>query len=71
MSNNQNRYPENIMRVCRQRLDLESDNTSKDNIINLYTPSEAFYEVLTWEGLINYDYTIKRWIKDIYGIELD
>lgn len=66
-----NKYPENIMRYLRQRKGLELNDTTCDDEINLMTPNEAFEEVLEWDGLINYAYTIKRWIEDIYGINLD
>ena len=66
-----NKYPENIMGYLRQRKGLEPDDTTRDNEINLMTPNEAFEEVLEWDGLIGYAYIIKRWIEDIYGIDLD
>ena len=37
----------------------------------VYINSKFFEEVLEWDGLIGYAYTIKRWIEDIYGINLD
>ena len=66
-----NKFPENIMRYLRQRKGLEPDDTTCDNEINTLTPNEAFEEVLEWNGLIGYAYKIKRWIEDIYGIDLD
>lgn len=33
--------------------------------------NEIFEAVLTWEGFLEYNSTIKRWIKDIYGVDLD
>ena len=66
-----NKYPEHIMEILRQRLGLDEDDTSRDDEINIYTPSEAFEEVCNWEGLLGYADTIKEWIEDIYGIDLD
>lgn len=66
-----NKYPENIMRDLRQRKGLEPNDTTCDDEINTLTPNEAFEEVLEWDGLIDYAYTIKQWIKDIYGINLN
>lgn len=66
-----NKFPENIMRYLRQRKGLEPDDTTCDNEINTLTSNEAFEEVLEWEGICNYAYTIKRWIEDIYGIDLN
>lgn len=68
----ENRYPEHIMQTLRKRLGLVSrDDTSRDNEINKYTPNEAFEEMCNWEGILGYANTIKGWIKDIYGIDLD
>lgn len=67
----ENKYPEDIMEILRQRLGLEEDDTSRDSEINTYTPSEAFEEVCNWEGFLGYASTIKSWIEDIYGIDLD
>lgn len=47
----------------------ERGNTDTD--IAAMTPNDAFKEVLEWEGLCGYDGAIKRWIKDIYGIEVN
>ena len=66
-----NKYPEHIMKVLRQRLDLEEDDTSRDDFLNIYSPSEAFEEMLIWEGIIGYANTIKYWIESIYGIDID
>lgn len=66
--NNPNKYPEYIMAKLRQRRGLEPYDTTKDGLLNSFTPSEAFSEVLSWEGLYKYDYTIKTWIRDIFQI---
>ena len=66
----ENKYPEYIMRKLRQRRGLEEDDTSEDSDIGTLSPSEAFDEVCNWEGLIGYSSTIKRWIEDIYGVEI-
>lgn len=64
-------YPKDIMEALRQRKHLEPDDTSRDDEISLMSPNEVFEEVLEWDGLISYAYKIKRWIKDIYGIDLN
>ena len=66
-----NRYPERIMRTLRERKGLEPSDTICDDEINLMSPNEAFEEILEWNGICNYAYTIKHWIEDIYGIDLD
>ena len=66
-----NKYPDYIMRKLRQRRWLEPNDISSDEILNNFSPQQAFKEVLSWEGLINWDETIKLWINDIYGINID
>lgn len=66
-----NKYPDYIMETLRQRLGLDKDDTSRDEYINTYSPNEAFEEVLTWNGICGFSYTIKSWIESIYGIDLD
>ena len=64
-------YPENILRLVRQNLDLEPTDTSMDEEINAMSRNEVFNRVCEWEGLIGYGRVIREWIKDIYGINLD
>ncbi len=64
-------YPENILRIVRQNLDLEPTDTIKDDDINVMSQSEILNCVCEWEGLIGYGRVICNWIKDIYGINLD
>lgn len=66
-----NKYSEYILKMLRQRRNLEEDDTSKDEELNKMSPSTAFAEVCSWEGLNSYDHTIKGWIKDIYGFNID
>jgi len=66
-----NKYPDYIMRKLRQRRWLEPNDISSDEILNNFSPQQAFKEVLSWEGLINWDETIKEWINDIYDISID
>ena len=65
------KYPENIMRIVRGSLDLEFDDISRDREIEAMSKQEVFSRVCDWEGLIDYDSTIKSWIKQIYGIDLN
>ncbi len=64
------KYSKEIMGYLRKRLGLKEDDASKDRIINLYTASEAFEEVMMWHGIYGYDTAIKEWISNIYGIKL-
>ena len=70
IEHNTNKYPEYIMGYLRQRAGLDEFDTSKDIILSEMQPSEVFSDVCIWNGLINYDYTIKEWIKDIYKVNI-
>ena len=66
------RYPEGIIRYLRQRKGLNVDDTSHDEQLHAMSPSDVFAETLEWNGLLGgWDYQIKGWIKDIYGIDID
>lgn len=65
------KYPKYIMDCLRQRRELNIDDKSEDDIINNYTSSKAFEEVLAWKGLSGWETLIKEVIKDIYGIDLN
>ena len=64
-------YPENILRLVCQNLDLEPTDTSMDEEINNMSRNEVLNRVCEWEGLIGYGEVIREWIKDIYGVDLD
>ena len=69
---NASRYPEKIMQVLRQRNGLEFYDTSEDEALNTMSPSDVFSEVMQWNGFLGFwDETIKGWIREIYGIELE
>lgn len=67
----ENKYPENIMKRCRQVMGLEEDDTSMDVTINTYSPAEAFNACCLWEGMIGWSETLLSWVEDCYGIELE
>ncbi|HDR7922606.1 hypothetical protein [Bacillus paranthracis] len=65
-------YPLHLIETVRRSLGLDKDDTSMDNTILEMDKSEVFAGVVQWNGLLGgYDVTIKDWIKDIYGIDLD
>lgn len=66
---NQN-YPTYILEILRQRNGLEEDDTSRDEEFQELPPEVALNDVLEWEGLIGYTYSILEWILDIYKIKL-
>lgn len=67
---NGNKYPENIMRRLRQRLDLEPNDTSRDEELNLYSAKEAFEGCCEWEGFIGWSETILSWVSACWDISL-
>ncbi len=64
-------YPSYIMEKVRQHLGLDIDDTSRDKEINGMSHDTVFYHCLTWEGIIGYEFAIKDWVRDIYGVTLD
>lgn len=69
---NDNKFPEHIMKKLRKRIGLGENNTSEDNFLSEYSSSQAFSEILKWDGLLgNWDKEIKRYVRDIYNIDLD
>lgn len=65
------KYPDEIMERCRKRLDLQPDDTSRDDEINMYSPREAFTECCNWEGIIGWADTFMDWIEHYFNINLD
>lgn len=67
-----NKYSEEIMTYLRQRRGLEKYDTSEDREINKMGKSEVFNDVVSWNNLSGgWDRIIKKWVKEIYGIDLD
>lgn len=65
------KYPENIMRMVRESLGLEPDDTSRDEKIEAMSKQSIFNRVCNWEGFIGAGDTIIKWINQIYGIDLN
>lgn len=65
------KYPEYIMKYLRQRRGLDPNDISQDDRIMKMSKEEALNDVASWNGLINYGYTIKSWVEQIYGIDLE
>jgi len=70
--NNNNKYSEEIIKYLRQREGLNKYDFSNDEEINKMSPNEAFDNVVGWNGLLGgYSNTIKSWVKEIYGVDLE
>lgn len=67
---NQN-YPEYILKKLRVFNYLEENDTSRDEEFQALPPEEVFDQVLKFDGIIGYRYTIVRWISDIFKVHLD
>jgi len=65
------KYSRTIMESCRQRLGLDKEDTSCDLDIAGWSNGRVFRECLEWEGIIGYDLSIRIWIEEIYGVELN
>ena len=66
-----NNYPEHILRILRERNDLEEDDTSMDEEFQNMVPARVLRECLEWEGIRRYSSWLMARIYDIYGIHLD
>jgi hypothetical protein len=70
--NNNNKYSDITMKYLRQRYGLSKYDFSEDEEINQLSPNEVFEHVVKWNGLLgSYSETIKDWVKEIYGVDLD
>lgn len=67
---NQN-YPNYILKKIRQFNDLDASDTSRDAEFQELEPEEAFDQVLQFDGIIGYRYTILRWVAEIFKVKLD
>jgi len=65
------KYPEYIMKFVRMHHGLEDYDNSQDKDINDMSHDEVLDACLEWEGIMGYGYTIRSWIKDIYGVKLE
>lgn len=61
-------YPERILKVLRQRAGLDETDVSIGSELQSYSPTEAFSNVLEWEGICGYDHKVLSWICDIWGV---
>ena len=64
------KYNEYIMRNVRGNLDLEIDDTSKDDLIMEMSKKEVLERYFIWEGICGYTDIILDLIYDIYGVDL-
>lgn len=63
-------YPLYVKRQVLEMLDLE-ENEENLEMVDTMLPSEVFEHVLHYDGLLGtYPSKIKKWVFDIYGIDL-
>lgn len=65
------KYFSYIMEAVRQNLGLEADDISMDDEIAEMSKDEILSRVCNWNGLLNYGCTVREWVVDIWGIDLD
>lgn len=65
------KYPEYIMRNLRERLGVNSKDTSQDEEIMSMSKETVLDEYLNYEGIIGYGGQIKDLVEMIWGIELE
>lgn len=72
LENNNNKYSDEIMGYLRQRYRLDKYDFSEDKRLNNLPSDEVFEHVVEWNGLLGgYAETIKNWVKEIYGVDLN
>lgn len=64
-------YPEYIVDKLANTLNERVDIEKRKLFVRSSSPNEVFDWLCDWEGLVHYGSIIRRWIKDIYGIDLD
>ncbi|QUH21833.1 hypothetical protein [Alkaliphilus sp. B6464] len=70
--NNNNKYSDEIMQYLRQRNELNKFDFSQDKELNELSSNKVFEEIVKWNGLLGcYSETIKSWVKEIYGVDLN
>jgi hypothetical protein len=63
-------YPEYILKKLRIFNGIEEEDTSKDEEFQELPAREVFDQVMKFDGIIGYQNTMLRWIKDIFGVDL-
>lgn len=69
---NNNKYSDKIMQILRQIHELNKFDFSEDKELNELLSNEVFKYVVEWNGLLGqYSETIKGWVSEIYGVDLN
>jgi len=68
--NSPNKFSEGIMVQLRQRRGLDEYDTVADGEINKTNKDDVLADLFMWNGLRGWDYTVKGWIEEVYGIKL-
>ena len=64
-------YSDNIMEALRQRLGLEENDTSKDDLIMEMEPEDVLDMYLCWEGIIGWTGRIIEIVEEVYRVDLE
>lgn len=65
------KYADCVYEDVRQNLGYDENDSSVDVQIDAMSRSEVFERVLEWNNIVRYGYTMRCWVKDIFGIDLD
>lgn len=68
---NTERIDKDIIRDIREYLDVDPDDSSKDDEINRMSPNEIFDKWCEWNGYIRLNEVFRRVIGSIYGIDIE
>ncbi len=59
-----------VKRYSKHIIEMLKENGMSLKEMEILTPNEIFVAILEQNGIKGYDYALKRWIWDIYRIEL-
>ena len=64
------KYPNYIYEAVRQNLGVDKYDFSVDCKIDEMSHDEVLLRICIWKSIPGFDITIKKWIRDIYGTQL-
>lgn len=65
------KYSDYVYECLRQNMGLNKDDTSYDDDIDAICRSEVFNRFCNWHGVISWGYDLRKYVKDIFGVDLD
>lgn len=65
------KYDDTTYEEVRQRLGLDESDASRDDDIDMMPRKDVFNHVCSWNGLMEYGYTLRKWVNDIFDVDVD